>query len=158
MIVVGRRPAFTLVRIVVLVITCLVVFNFVLWPIRVTGPSMLPTYQDRTINFVNHLAYRWSDPQRYDVVAIRFSGRSVMLMKRVVGLPGEVVAFEDGKLLINGQPLPEPYVKYPCRWDMAAQKLGTNEFFVVGDNRVMSTNDHYFGIAERVRILGKVVL
>src|SRR4029077_2006479 len=75
---VGRNPRFTLVRIVILVIVVFGVRQFVLLPIQVKGPGMLPTYQDRGINFVNRLAYRWSEPKRFDVVAIRTSGTSIM--------------------------------------------------------------------------------
>ena len=81
-----------------------VVFKFVLLPIRVEGGSMLPTYQDRSVNFVNRLAYLFHEPRRGDVVAIGLlAGEHVMYMKRVVGLPGETVAFHKGHLYINGQ-------------------------------------------------------
>ncbi len=91
-IVIGRRPRFTLVRIVILVVVCVAVFKFVLLPIQIDGPSMLPTYRQKGVNFVNQLAYRNHGPQRGDVVAIRFAGPSIMLMKRVVGLPGETIS------------------------------------------------------------------
>jgi len=155
---IGREPRHTLVRVTLLVATCFVLRAYVLWPIRVFGPSMMPTYRENQINVVNHLAYRWSEPRRGDVVAIRFSGPSVLLMKRVVGMPGETVAFESGRLLINGSELPEPYVKNPCHWEMPPQTLSANEYFVVGDNRIMLIEDHEFGRAARDRIIGKVLL
>jgi len=119
---------------------------------------MMPTYRDNQINVVNHLAYRGREPQRGDVVAIRFAGPRMLLMKRVVGLPGETVAFDSGKLLINGIPVDEPYVKFSCRWNRASEKIGEDEYFVVGDNRVMNMEDHEFGRATRDRIMGKVLL
>lgn len=157
-IVIGRRPRWTLIRIVVLVITCVVVFKFILLPIRIVGPSMLPTYRQSGFNLVNRLAYLRHEPQRGDVVSIRFTGHSIMLMKRVVGLPGETVAFAHGQLLINGQPFPEPYVKLPCKWDRAPRTLGPTEYFVVGDNRSMRLDLHEHGAVERKRIVGKVLL
>ena len=72
-------------------------------PVRIEGNSMFPTYHDRGVNFVNRLAYRHIEPQRGDIVGIRMAGPSVMLMKRIVGLPGETVAFEHGRLIINGE-------------------------------------------------------
>ena len=56
-VVIGRNPKVTLVRVAVLIVTCFVVFKFILLPIRVEGISMLPTYKDRSVNFVNRFAY-----------------------------------------------------------------------------------------------------
>jgi len=157
-VVIGRKPKFTLVRIAVLVAMIVLVREFALLPIEVIGPSMLPTYQDRGVNVVNRLAYKSRDPQRGDVVAIRFSGPSIMLMKRIVGLPGETVAFHGGRAVINGQPLDEPYLKYPSDWELAPVTIGSDHFFVVGDNRSMPPELHVFGETERKRIVGKVLL
>jgi len=155
---VGRNPRFTLVRILVFVATCFVVFKFILLPLRVSGISMEPTYHDRSINFLNRLAYLTHEPQRGDVVSIRYAGPHVVLMKRIVGLPGETIAFVNGKIFINGALLAEPYEKSPCDWTLPPEKIGLNEYYVVGDNRVMPPDDHFHGRAERWRILGKVLL
>lgn len=155
---IGRNPRNTLVRIIVLVVVCFVVFKFVLLPIRIEGPSMLPTYQERGINFVNRLAYLRSDPQRGDVVGIQLAGPHIMFMKRIVGLPGETVAFHDGRVVINGVPLDEPYVKLPSNWEAAPIVLKPGEYYVVGDNRSMPKELHEEGPAERRRIVGKVLL
>ena len=157
-ILIGRNPTRTLFRLVLLVIVVVGLRMFIFWPIRVQGMSMLPTYRDNQINVVNHLAYRWHEPQRGDVVAIRHSGTTVLLMKRIVALPGETVAFRGGKLLVNGTEQSEPYVRLKCSWQMPPVQLGANEFFVVGDNRSMLIEDHYFGSATRDRIIGKVLL
>ena len=119
---------------------------------------MLPTYNDHRINFVNRVVYRFHKPQRGDVVAIRTSGISIMYMKRVIGVPGETVAFHEGHAMINGVVLDEPYVKRPCDWERAAVTLGPNEYFFVGDNRSMPQVDHTFGRGERERIIGKILL
>src|SRR5205807_1555665 len=107
-ILIGRRPRLTMLRIVIWVVACFVVTKFVLLPIRVQGVSMLPTYKENRVNFVNRLAYVHSQPKRGDVVAIRLAGPSIMFLKRIVGLPGETVGFHEGRLLINGQVLDEP--------------------------------------------------
>jgi signal peptidase I len=155
---IGRNPRNTFIRIVVLVAVCFIVFNFILLPIRVTGISMLPAYKDRSINFVNRLAYLRHEPRRGDVVNIRYAGIHRMLMKRIVGLPGETIAFEGGQMFINGKPLDEPYEKSPCDWNRPPVKLDANEYFVVGDNRTMPMEDHWFGKVLRERIVGKVLL
>jgi signal peptidase I len=155
---VGRKPRYTLVRIFVLVIICFVVFKFVLIPIKVEGPSMLPTYKSHRVNFVNRLAYLRHEPQRGDVVAIKTSGESIMFMKRIVGMPGETIEFRDGHAIIDGKVLPEPYVQYPCHWEADPQRVPEGWYYFVGDNRSMPQSDHYQGKAERWRIVGKVLL
>jgi len=157
-IVFGRNPKRTLIRATVLAVVCLVVFKYILLPIKIDGPSMMPTYKEKGINFVNRLAYLRHEPQRGDVVAVRFTGPHVMLMKRIVGLPGETISFRHGKLYVNGEPQNEPYVKFPCDWDRRPRVLSADEFFVVGDNRSMDIDLHVHGAAERKRILGKILL
>jgi signal peptidase I len=157
-VVIGRKPKFTLIRIVVLVTAIFLTRQFALLPIKVMGPSMLPTYQDNGVNLVNRLAYLQREPQRGDVVAIRTSGVSIMYMKRVIGLPGETVAFHEGRAIINGKELDEPYVKNGCDWELAPETLAPSKYFVVGDNRSMPPSYHYFGETERQRIVGKILL
>ncbi|MEI8044796.1 MAG: signal peptidase I [Verrucomicrobiota bacterium] len=148
----------TLARIVVLVTVSFVVFKFALLPIRVEGTSMLPTYQNRRINFVNRLAYRQREPQRGDVVSIRTTGFHIMYMKRIIGLPGETVAFHKGQAVIDGKVLSEPYVKFSCDWEVPPESLGPDEYFCVGDNRSMNPSEHFKFRAPRSRIVGKVLL
>ena len=156
--VLGRNPRFTMIRAVLLAVVAFVVFRFVLLPVRVSGGSMEPSYHDNRVNFINRLAYWRHEPDRGDVVGIRFAGRSVMLLKRIVGRPGEEVGFKNGRVTVNGAVLDEPYVKLPSDWNRPPVRLGPDEYFVVGDNRSMPMENHYFGIAERNRILGKTLL
>jgi signal peptidase I len=154
---IGRNPQRTLVRALVLASTCLLAYKFLLVPIRVEGVSMLPTYKNRDISVVSRVSYKFRSPQRGDVVAIRMAGEHLMLLKRVVGLPGETVAFRKGKLLINGEPVDEPYMKLPCNWSIPPEQIGPDEYYVVGDNRSMDHWDHKKGRASRHRILGKAL-
>jgi signal peptidase I len=156
--VIGRNPRATLVRVAILIVTCFIVFKFILLPIRVEGISMLPTYKDRSVNFVNQLAYLWHEPRRGDVVSIRLAGPHVMYLKRIIGLPGETVAFQNGRVLINGEILDEPYEKSACDWNRQPVKLGPGEYFVVGDNRTMPQELHQFGETPFYRIVGKLLL
>lgn len=154
---VGRKPGRTALRILVLVALSFIVFRFVLLPIRVQGPSMLPTYRNG-VNFVNRLAYSFHEPQRGDVVAVRTSGLSIMFMKRIIALPGETVAFLNGQVYINGQPLEETYLKLPSDWTIPPEQVRPGHYYCVGDNRSMPHLDHEKGQAERQRIVGKVLL
>ncbi|HEU5397013.1 MAG TPA: signal peptidase I [Verrucomicrobiae bacterium] len=155
---VGRRPKNTLIRIAILIAACFVLFHVVFLPIRVQGISMLPTYQDRSVHLINRWAYWHHEPQRGDVVSIRYAGLHYMLMKRVVGFPGETVAFRNGEVVINGKPLDEPYEKWPSDWNLSAVTVASNKVFVVGDNRTMPSEDHVFGQVDRDRIVGKLFL
>ena len=155
---IGRNPKITLVRIIVLVVTCVVVFRYVLLCVRTEGISMSPTYRDHSVHLVNRLAYLRHEPQRGDVVSIRLAGPHVMYMKRIIGLPGETIAFVKGRVLINGEVLNEPYEKRACDWNLPPEKLGPNEYYVVGDNRTMPREYHVQGKASRDRIFGKLLL
>lgn len=154
---IGRNPKATFVRIVVLVAACWVVFGFILLPIRVTGISMLPTYKDHSVNLVNRLAYLRHEPQRGDVTSVELAGLHVLFMKRIIGLPGETIAFTDGRVLINGVVLHEPYEKFPCDWTTPPVTLAADEYYFVGDNRSMPPEDHTHGIQKRNHIVGKVL-
>jgi signal peptidase I len=155
---VGRNPRRTLLRIIVLIIGAVLLRQFVVLPIKVDGISMLPTYKSNAVNFVNRLAYVFGKPQRGDVVAIRMAGEHIMLLKRVVGLPGERVAFHRGRLLIDGEAIEEPYVKLPWRWEMPPVEVGPDELYVVGDNRSMAWADHKQGRASKRQIVGRAIL
>jgi len=157
-VVIGRRPKWTVARIIVLVLLVLAIRTWAVLPIRVHGPSMLPTYSQDGVNFVNRLAYRHTPPKRGDVVAIRLAGVHIMYMKRVVGLPGETIAFAKGRLLVNGVVMDEPYLKYSCDWEREPVTLEPDEYFVVGDNRAMPKEYHYFGKTKRDHIVGRIML
>ena len=151
---VGRKPRWTLARAVTLVAVSFVLFKFVFIPIRIEGTSMMPAYRDGRINLINRLAYRWRGPARRDVVAVRQDRHRLVLLKRVVGLPGERIKVRSGYVFINGERLEEPYAKgssVPSSGDEVL--LGPNEYFVIGDNRDVSV----YGVVFLREIIGKAV-
>jgi signal peptidase I len=161
---IGRNPRTTLVRMSITLVLVFIGFRASLQPILVQGISMQPTYQEGQRRFLNKLAYRAAPPQRGDVIGIREAGKQVLLLKRVVGLPGERLRIVQGTVLIDGQPLDEPYllpptngVRNPARWNVPELQLGQDEHYVIGDNRSMRQADHYFGIVERNRIVGRLI-
>jgi signal peptidase I len=153
----GSNPRLTAIRVAVLIATSVVVFGFVLLPVRLTGISMEPTYDDGQLNFANRLAFAWREPARGDVVAIRMAGPSVMYIKRIIGLPGEQVEIVMGVVKIDGEPLLEPTVVRKAAWNLPPLTLGPDEYFVVGDNRSMSMRNHDLGRATRARIIGRLL-
>lgn len=117
---------------------------------------MEPTYGDGSFAFSWRLQYLFAPPARFDVVTVRFSGRSVMLLKRVVALPGETVEFRKGVLYVDGNAIQEPYVRYRSDWDLAPRKIAIGYLYVVGDNRGTSMDRHRFGEINMNRIVGGV--
>lgn len=127
-------------------------FTWVLWPVKVSGQSMMPNYRDGSRHFINKLAYTSAKPQRGDVVGVRTSFGEIYI-KRVVGLPGESLTFEGGTVQINGRSLQEPYVETKIFRPPSGITLGSNKYWVIGDNRATSVR----GPISVDQIIGKVV-
>ena len=92
-----------LIRVTLVAIVTYLIFSYLLIPLRIQGQSMEPTYRDGGFAFCWRPMYFLSSPKRFDIVAVRYAGRRVMLLKRIIGLPGETVEFRRGDLYINGR-------------------------------------------------------
>ena len=149
----GRHPRRTLLRLLILTLGSFVAFHFLLVPIRVVGKSMLPTYQDGRVNFVYRLSYLRRKPSRGDVVAVQSIQGGYVLIKRIVGLPGEEVAIRRGRIYINGHMLDESYTHTRVPAPNAPRRLAADQYFVIGDNREISV----FGAVNQKEILGKIL-
>jgi signal peptidase I len=143
-----------LIRVFLVAVFAYLLFGHVLIPIRIQGTSMEPTYRNGGMNFCWKLQFLFSKPKRHDVVAVRFAGNRVMLLKRVVALEGEQIEFRNGKLFVDGEELPEPYVVHPCNWNLPPREVEKGCVYVVGDNRNMPIEHHYFGQTSAKRIIG----
>ena len=86
---------------------------------------------------------------------VRLAGKKIMFLKRIVALEGETVEFKDGKILIDGKEINEPYVRFQCDWTLPPRKVETGNVYVVGDNRDMNIDNHFFGQTSVKRIVGK---
>ncbi|MEK7585153.1 MAG: signal peptidase I [Patescibacteria group bacterium] len=147
-----------LIRLALVAGLTFLIFKFWLLPVRITGLSMEPTYHNGQLILVNHLAYLWRSPARGDVVAVRTSGLRVMYLKRVIGLPGEKLEIKDGVVLIDGQPLTEPYLEVGRKqWQIGETKLNQDEYYVIGDNRQVEATEHLFGRVLVERISGRAL-
>jgi len=144
----------TFLRLAAVALLAYLIFIHLLIPLRIKGSSMEPTYRSGGINFCWTLGYLFSRPSRHDVVLVRLAGKRVVLLKRVVAVEGEGVAFRDGKLFVNGSMVVEPYVRYPCKWNLTPRRVKKGYIYVVGDNRSMHMENHSFGQTPIERIVG----
>ena len=149
-------PRFAL-RVLLFAALTWLIFTQILVPVRIHGISMEPTHLDGDVAFCWRWRYAFSPPNPGDIVAVRFAGPHAVLIKRVVGLPGDTVAFADGRLLRNGTPVAEPYVQEPCNWNLAPRRVEPGNLYVVGDNRSMDIQDHDFGQTDTHRIVGGIL-
>lgn len=138
-------------------LTTYLLFGYLFIPLHIQGSSMEPTYHDGSFGFCWRLQYVMSPPERADVVAVRFSGTRVMLLKRVIAVEGETIEFRKGALYINGQRTPEPYVRFQSEWDLEPRKVAAGHVYVIGDNRGISMDRHQFGEVSVLRIVGGVL-
>ena len=120
----------------------------------VRGISMDPTIRDGQLRFARMWRYAFRTPARGEVVVIAMPGGRTFYCKRIIGLPGERIAFLGGELLVNGEAQPEPYLKEHGEWTVDPVELGPNEYYVVGDNRSMPMSDQVAGVVERRHIAG----
>lgn len=105
------------------------------------GDSMAPVIRNGDVVLVNHFIYNIKNPKRGDIVVYRQKGDGAYSIKRVAGLPGEMLQITEGKILINGEEITDGI----CETDIAdagvAQEpveLGEDEYFVIGDNHTAS--------------------
>jgi signal peptidase I len=150
---------------IILLVSFVLVFGFVrpfvveaFW---IPSASMVPTlkYGDRVL--VNKFIYRFTEPQRGDIIVFKsVEGDDQDLIKRVVGVPGDEIAVRGGKLFVNGEPQKEPYVnkKYPDKSFYAPTTVPKDHVFAMGDNRANSQDSRVFGPVPEKNIEGEAFL
>jgi signal peptidase I len=126
--------------------------------IRVDGSSMEPSLHDGELVVVNRLAYRWSDLARGDIIVFNFPfDPDRRFIKRLIGLPGDRIMVQDGRLYINNAPVEEPYIAAPPLY-RGTWTIGPDEVFVLGDNRNNSSDSQNWGMLSINEIIGKAVM
>ncbi len=151
---------FTLIALVII----LPLRFFVAQPFVVSGASMDPTFNDGNYLIVDELSYRFESPRRGDVVVFKYPyDEKRYLIKRVIGLPGETVEMKAGAIIIKngankeGLSLDEPYIddKNNLMYGNLSVTLGDDEYFVMGDNRIASSDSRIWGPLKRELIVGR---
>ena len=141
--------------------------TFIAQPVFVEGSSMYPTLADGEFGFTNLLGLSLEGVNRGDIVIV--SEENEYWVKRVIALPNETIECRDNVVYINGEPLDEPYLDSDYvkdiennqgyfTSDFEAIELGSDEYFVMGDNRVVSADSRVVGPFSRSQIVGKGVL
>jgi len=121
--------------------------------VKLNGYSMEPNYTDGDIFKI--IETPLSEFKRGDLVLVNING--TLLIKRLIGLPNETVSIHDGKVFINGIQLIEPYKVIPSTYTINDLNLGSDSYFVLGDNRPKSLDSHLAGPVKGSDIEGKAV-
>jgi signal peptidase I len=130
-------------------------FNFSV----VRGSSMSPSIHDGDRILVDHLSYLFQSVRRGDIVVLQYPlNPEVDYIKRVIGLPGDEVVIERGRVQVNGRVLAEPYVASRDRDSRLEVRVLPDHFFVLGDNRPHSSDSREFGLVHKSLLRGRVNL
>ena len=141
--------------------TAILIVIFVVQPVKVEGTSMQPELSDQERIFVNKFLYHFSEIERGDVVVFWYPGDPTKsFIKRVIGLPGERVEISEGIVLLNGEPLQEPYLqpRFHDSRSFGPIRVTPNNYFVLGDHRNSSNDSRNWGLVPRRNIFGKAIL
>ncbi|MBP7992569.1 MAG: signal peptidase I, partial [Candidatus Magasanikbacteria bacterium] len=134
---------------------------FLFKPFYVKGQSMEPNFEERDYLIIDELSYRFHEPHRGDVVVFEYHPTNDFFLKRIIGLPGERVKVESNKVIIyneenpQGLVLPEEYLIEETAGSVTLT-LGTDQYFVMGDNRDASFDSRRFGAIDGSDIVGRV--
>ena len=126
---------------------------------QVLGQSMEPNLHTDQRLVVEKVSYRFHGPRRGDIVVLDMPKAGPdLLIKRVIGLPGEKIYSKDGQVYINDEPIEEPYVLNPGGRDIPEQIIPPLHIFVMGDNRRFSNDSRNFGFVPIDNIIGRAWL
>jgi signal peptidase I len=144
------------------ILIAVVLIVFIYQPVKVEGTSMMPGLRDQERIFINKFVYRFGigNIERGDTVVFWFPmDISKSYIKRVIGLPGDAVSIDRGVVFVNGKRLTEEYVpeKFRDLQSCPPQRIGPDEYFVLGDHRSSSNDSRAWGTVPRQNIYGKAV-
>ncbi|MDD4564414.1 MAG: signal peptidase I [Eubacteriales bacterium] len=150
--------------IIIAVIVAVIILQFIK-PTFVKETSMLPTLQEYNFLFLSKQSYFFGEPERGDIIVFHTdlktqNGDKKMLIKRVIGLPGENIHIEDGQVIIDGGVLEETYTMEPYTSGYVdTMKIPDDSLFVMGDNRQNSidSRDASIGLVKIKDVYGKAV-
>lgn len=139
---------------IIIIIVVVLVRSFIITPALVDGASMDNTLNDGNLVIINKFIYRFKEPERFQIVVVKNDTDRDKIIKRIIGLPGETLEYKDNKLYINGELVEENYIHGET--ENFNVKVSENEYFVMGDNRVVSKDSRILGGFQKKDIVGKV--
>ena len=157
--------SFDTIKIIIISLVIIVgVRSFVMQPFFVNGQSMEPNFYDGDYLIINEIGYRLDNPKRGDVIVFHYpNDPSQFFIKRVIGLPGEKIEIRNKEITVynkdnpDGFALDEFYIpKSAVISKDYSQELKNDEYYVLGDNRIASSDSRVWGVLERHHIVGKV--
>jgi signal peptidase I len=138
---------------------------FIAQPFVVVGGSMDPTFSTGQYLIIDELSYHFEKPKRGQVIIFKYpQDTTKYFIKRIIGLPGETVSITDGVVTIKntanpkGFALNESYLKFPGDTTMPPEVVPANNYFVMGDNRVVSYDSRKWGFLPSNLITGRAFL
>ena len=137
---------------IVIVLVVVLIRTFIITPVRVDGDSMKNTLKNGDILLLNKLG----SINRLDIIVLDEEKDNDKIIKIVIGLPGETVAIKKGKIYINDKVIDDEYA-YGETSDYDKVTLEDDEYFILGDNRLISKDSRYFGPIKENEIKGKIV-
>jgi signal peptidase I len=137
------------------IVLAMVIRYFVFEPFSVSGPSMLSTLHNGDLVIVNKLIYQFRAPEKGEVVVFRATPKKDYI-KRVIALPGQVVSAQNNIVRVDGRSIDEPYVDEGNRTaDFGPVEVPPGHIFVMGDNRMNSSDSREFGPVSMDRVVGR---
>jgi len=144
------------------VLIAVILIVFIYQPVKVEGTSMMPTLTDQERIFINKFTYHYGlgSVSRGDMVVFWYPlDTSKSYIKRIIGVPGDLIKIAAGQVYVNGSPLTENYVpdEYRDRVSWGPERVPPDRYFVLGDHRSSSNDSRAWGYVDRKYIYGKAV-
>lgn len=126
----------------------------------ILSSSMEPDLQVGQRLIISKVTYHIQSPQRGDIVVFQPPQNQDVIpyIKRIIGLPGDIIEIKNGNVYVNGEPLIEPYIKENPDYYMPPEIVSADSYFVLGDNRNNSYDSHIWGTVPQDSIIGKASL
>jgi signal peptidase I len=141
---------------VVISIFIFLVLQFTIGTFRVYGTSMLPGILPDDYIIVSKVDYRLHKPERGDVIVLRSPrDQTTDLIKRIIAIPGDTIEIRNSQIFVNDKVVSEPYIKEAPNYKYPKQTLPEDNYFVLGDNRNVSSDSHIGWYAIDDDIIGK---
>ena len=148
-----------IVEFIALALIIFLAIHFSIQNYTINGHSMDPDLHSGQFVLVNKLAYLFHSPDRGDVIVLQEpDDPGTDLIKRIIGLPGDTVKWDGTNVWVDGTKLNEPYITKASNYNANTVMLGSNQYFVMGDNRPNSKDSRSFGIVPKDYIVGKAML